>query len=77
MDREVYAEDGLPVFLIAHGSHKHPEKDVWYCYECGEELAKYLKDVLHIGKKLAVLSSYQMSRLDKLFYCSDDCKYFS
>ncbi|XP_076457675.1 uncharacterized protein LOC143291607 [Babylonia areolata] len=50
-DREIYAADGMPVFLIGHGSHKESSKDIWFCYECGEELANYLKNVLHIGEE--------------------------
>ncbi|KAK7106016.1 hypothetical protein V1264_017322 [Littorina saxatilis] len=44
-----YPADGLPVFLIAHGSHEKANEDVWYCKECGMELADYLTKVLKIG----------------------------
>ncbi|XP_070202201.1 uncharacterized protein [Littorina saxatilis] len=50
-NRVQYAADGLPVFLIAHGDHKKPKEDIWFCFECGDMLADYLQNELRIGQE--------------------------
>ena len=44
-----YPAEGLQVYLIAHGSHEKAEEDIWYCKQCGDNLADYLKNDLKIG----------------------------
>ena len=54
-----YPAEGLPVFLVNHRPHKRAHEDVWYCDECGKEVAQYLKEVLKIGSgELQSLSSW-------------------
>ena len=47
-----YPAEGLQVYLIAHGSHKKAEEDIWYCQQCGYNLADYLKNDLKIGSRM-------------------------
>ena len=44
-----YAAEGLPVYLIAHGNHKKAHEDIWFCFECGDDLANFLQNTLRIG----------------------------
>jgi hypothetical protein len=48
--QQQYAAEGLPVYLIAHGNHKKCNEDIWFCFECGDDLGNYLQNVLKIGE---------------------------
>ena len=50
-----YPAEGLQVHLIAHGNHEKAEEDIWYCKQCGDELAKYLKNDLKIGSGMSAI----------------------
>ncbi|XP_070202242.1 uncharacterized protein [Littorina saxatilis] len=72
--REQYAADGLPVFLIAHGNHKKPKEDIWFCFECGDMLADYLKNELRIGQEECECSEKPICYDEKAPKNCPDCK---
>jgi hypothetical protein len=49
--KQQYVSDGLPVKLMAHGSHPTTES-IWDCALCGKDLADYLDNTLCIGELL-------------------------
>nr|KAG5703573.1 hypothetical protein BaRGS_000958 [Batillaria attramentaria] len=61
-----YPADGLPVHLIAHGSHKKADQAIWFCAECGDNVANYLKNVLRIGSEDACVSDVPLGQRDVL-----------
>ena len=81
-----YPAEGLPVFLIAHGSHEKADEDIWYCKQCGEEVAKFLKDVLKIGSSTWALDGACLQtphlelavlcRWGSVCWCVMDCYYY-
>ncbi|KAK7106033.1 uncharacterized protein [Littorina saxatilis] len=74
-----YPADGLEVFLIAHGSHERAHEDVWYCKECGNELADYLTKVLKIttSKTQQVMSENHLKCHDVMIVATQNSFQFS